>query len=79
MAAIELNGVTNVTVRDVLHRGRIVIPKGTRVEVDDSALPGWARHTGKVYPVSLEDMSSHEIQIDGQYIPGCGPQEDEAW
>ena len=74
---IQFNGVTNETVRDVWHTGKVVIPRGTRVEVDDSALPGYARYNGRVYRVSLEDMSSDEIQIDGQYIVGCGPQSDE--
>ena len=65
---------TNETVKDIRQRGEVVIPAGTRVEVDDTALPTRARHNGKWYPVRLEDMSSHEIQIDGQYIDGCGPQ-----
>ena len=73
MMKTQFNGVTNVTVRDVRYRGEIVIPQGTRVEVDDSRSPGWARYNGKVYSVRLEQMSAHEIQIDGQYIPGCGP------
>jgi len=77
MAKIEFNGVTNETVEHIRGRnGEIVIPAGTRVEVDDTALPCWARYQGKVYRVSLSDMSSHEVMIDGVYIPGCGPQEE---
>lgn len=70
----QFNGATNVTIEDIRHSGKVVIPRGTRVEVDDTALPGWARYQGKVYAVGASQMSSHEIQIDGQYITGCGPQ-----
>ena len=66
--------ITNETVRDVRKRGEIVIPCGTRVEVNDTALPSRAKHNGTWYLVTLEDMSSHEIQIDGRYIEGCGPE-----
>ena len=66
--------ITNETVRDVRKRGEIVIPRGTRVEVDDTGLPSRAKHNGIWYLVALEDMSSHEIQIDGRYISGCGPE-----
>ena len=65
--------ITNETVRDVRQRGEIVIPAGTRVEVNDTREPSRARHNGTWYLVALADMSSHEIQIDGEYIPGCGP------
>lgn len=68
------NGVTNVAVEDVRHGGKIVIPAGTRVEVNDTALPSLARLGGKVYAVRLDQMSSYEIQINGVYIAGCGPQ-----
>lgn len=69
--------ITNETVRDVRERGEIVIPAGTRVEVDDTALPSRTKHNGRWYSVALADMSSTEIQIDGAYIPGCGPQDEE--
>jgi hypothetical protein len=76
MAKIEFNGVTNEVVQHIRGRnGAIVVPAGARVEVNDTALPCWIRHEGKVYWVGLDDMSAHEIMIDGAYIPGCGPQE----
>lgn len=74
MSKIQFSGATNVVIEDVRRGSEIVIPAGTRVEVDDTALPGFARHNGKVYPVRLEQMSSHEIMVDGVYVPGCGPQ-----
>ena len=64
--------ITNETVRDVRKKGKIVIPAGTRVEVNDTREPSRARYNGTWYPVTLADMSSFEIQIDGEYIPGCG-------
>jgi len=66
--------ITNETVRDVYKRGEIVIPAGTRVEVDDTREPSRAKHNGTWYLVTLADMSSFEIQIDGRYIAGCGPE-----
>lgn len=66
--------ITNETVKDVRYQGEIVIPAGTRVEVNDSREPSRAKYNGQWYRVKLEQMSSHEIQIDGEYIPGCGPE-----
>lgn len=68
--------ITNETVRDVREKGEIVIPRGTRVEVNDTRLPSRAKHNRRWYSVALADMSSMEIQIDGVYIPGCGPQDE---
>ena len=65
--------ITNETVRDVRKKGEIAIPAGTRVEVNDTREPSRAKHNGEWYLVVLADMSSFEIQIDGKYIPGCGP------